>query len=79
MPSKKKDSVPEVKLVHRFNPRGTHRLEKHSPTSEPILGEWASSRGIARLGDIAATTDYYNGVLPIVFKVVEVQAREVTD
>ncbi len=76
---KKIETVEEVRLVHRFNPRGNHRLEKHSPTTEPVLGEWASSRGIARLNDIAATTDYYNGVLPTVFKIVEVKAREVND
>lgn len=76
---KKEDKVEEVRLVHRFNPRGNHRLEKHSPTNEPELGEWASSRGIARLGDIAATTDYYSGVLPTIFKIVPVKAREVND
>lgn len=70
---------PEIRLVHRFTPRGTHRLEKHSPTSEPILGDWASSRGVATLESYAATTEYYQGVFPRVFKIVEVQAREVND
>jgi hypothetical protein len=61
------DKVP----THEFNERGGHRLVLNNKTSE-----WASYQGIAQLGEYYATTDYYNGALPELFKVTVIKDHQ---
>lgn len=75
----KKSKIESIKLVHRITATGGHRLEEHVGDKEPVVGSWATARGIALLGKHAATTEHFNGILPKVFKIVEVAHRELTD
>jgi len=74
-----KIEAPKVTLVHRFTPRGAHRLEKHTESQAPVVGDWVGSKGIAILGDFRGTTEYFDSVLPTVFKVIPAVAHEVTE
>lgn len=79
MSKQKSEPKKIIKLVHRFTQRGAHRLEKHSETDKPVVGEWAGSSGVAILGEFRGVSEYYTGTFPIVFKVTPVEAHEVTE
>lgn len=82
MSAKKVSKVAEpkiVKLVHRFTTRGAHRLEIHDPIKAPVIGEWSDYKGIAIIGDMRGTTDFHKEVLPRTFRVVPIDAHEVTE
>jgi hypothetical protein len=82
VPKKKEPKEPETKptkLVHRFTPQGSHRLELHDPLKAPVIGEWATFKGIAILGEYRATSSQHDGVLPSVFRVCNAVANLVIE
>lgn len=57
--------------VVSWRDNGSPIIAHNGKTSDPV-----SYQGIARLGDYYATSEYYAGVLPRLFKVVEVPGNE---
>lgn len=57
-------------LCHQFNGFGKHRLRAGSVSSG-----WVSYEVIARAGKFAATTQYYEGNLPALFKIETIVAH----
>lgn len=56
-----------MKFIHEWDANGDHRL-----IVDGVKGKWASYRYIAHCGDYAATSEYYLGEMPRIFKITEV-------
>ena len=69
----------QVRLVHRFDGKGLHRLELHSLDRPPALGAWAGFKEVAVLESFRATSEYFKDSLPGVFRVSSAQANLITE
>ena len=54
-------------LVHQYDCYGNHRLVHGDE-----FGVWTSYENLAALGDTRATTDYWDGIFPRVFRIQEI-------
>ncbi len=60
-------------IQHQYDGSGKHRVINHHGKSS----DWASYDEIAKMGNICATTDYWDGYFPRVFAIIEIDPRMV--
>ena len=58
-------------IRHEYDEKGNHRIKRYTAEKGPEASDWVWYQGVARLGELAATSAYYDGVLPRIFRVVE--------
>lgn len=62
-------------IRHQFDDYANHRIVREFEYGTEY-SDWESYRGIARIGLLAATTDYYAGNLPRVFRIEEGERKD---